>query len=90
MHAHKITVHVPKSRRIEINLPEDVPEGEAEVIVLVQKQREPRMVEAGSNERLLAACRAVDGWRENNPDRLLSKDHIDAALAAERDSWGAP
>ncbi|WP_437632821.1 hypothetical protein [Sorangium sp. So ce854] len=90
MHAHKLTVHIPRSRRVEINLPEDVPEGEAEVIVLVQEQRGPRLVAADGNEKLLAACRAVDAWRENNPDRLLSKDQVDAALAAERDGWGEP
>ncbi|WP_437732720.1 hypothetical protein [Sorangium sp. So ce1335] len=90
MHAHKLTVHIPRSRRVEINLPEDVPEGEAEVIVLVQEQRAPRPEEAESNETLLSACRAVDAWRENNPERLLSKAQIDAALAAERDGWGEP
>lgn len=67
-----------------------MPEGEVEVIVLVQEQRAPRSVEAESNEKLLAARRAVDAWREDNPDRLLSKEQVDAALAAERDGWGEP
>ncbi|WP_437811045.1 hypothetical protein [Sorangium sp. So ce1078] len=47
-------------------------------------------MEAGSHEKLLAACRAVDAWREYNPDRFLSKGQIDAALSAERDGWGEP
>ncbi|WP_438024911.1 hypothetical protein [Sorangium sp. So ce233] len=90
MHAHKLTVQVPRSRRVELNLPEEVPEGEAEIIVLTQEQRDSPSVEAAGNERLLAACRAIDAWREENPDRLLSKDQVDAVLAAERDSWGEP
>ncbi|WP_438005927.1 hypothetical protein WME89_45930 [Sorangium sp. So ce321] len=90
MHAHKLIVHVPKSRRVEINLPEDVPEGEAEVIVLTQEQRDARSGEPDSDEKVMAACRAIDAWREDNPERLLSKDQLDAALGAERDSWGEP
>ncbi|WP_437569270.1 hypothetical protein [Sorangium sp. So ce542] len=90
MHAHKLIVCVPKSRRVEISLPEDVPEGEAEVIVLIQEQRDVHPMEGGRNERLLAACRAVDAWRDDNPERILSKEQVDAALNAERDSWGEP
>ncbi|WP_433930359.1 hypothetical protein AB3662_40745 [Sorangium cellulosum] len=90
MHAHKLTVQVPKSRRVELNLPEEVPEGEAEIIVLTQEQRSSPSVETAGNERLLAACRAIDAWREENPDRLLSRGQVDAALAAERDSWVEP
>lgn len=90
MHAHKLIVHVPKSRHVEIDLPEDVPEGEAEVIVLIHEQRDAHSMEGGRHERLLAACRAVDAWREENPERLLSKEQVDAALSAERDSWGEP
>ncbi len=36
MYAHKRRIVIPASRHIEIDLPDDVPEGEAEVIVLTR------------------------------------------------------
>lgn len=88
MQAHKLIVIVPKSRRIELTLPDDVPEGEAEVIVLAPRlQGDPTQAFAASAP---AANDAIDEWRAQNPDKLLSRDAIDAQLREERDSWGDP
>ena len=90
MHAHKISVTVPASRRLEIELPSDLPEGEAEVIVLFPQRaaQGPVRPRPGSREAILAAEPVTEAWRTANPDKLLTADEIDAYLAEERASWG--
>lgn len=39
MHAHKLKVTVREDHRVEVRLPEDFPEGPAEVIVLAQRNQ---------------------------------------------------
>lgn len=86
MLAHKLIVQIPKSRRLEIMLPEDSPEGEAEVVVLFAKQAHEAAV-PGSRDAILGGLVAVNAWRTANPEKLKSREEIDAYLQEERDSW---
>ena len=78
MHALKLKVHIDSSHRIEIQLPLDAPEGDAEVIVLIAKP--PATKEAG--------LRAFfDNLDRHPPQRRYSKQEIDTYVAKERASW---
>ena len=85
MHVHKLTITIPRSRHIEIDLPTDLPEGE--VIVLFRDGSSARP-HAGSREAILAEEPITDAWRAANPDKLRTADEIDAQLDEERESWG--
>lgn len=87
MHAHKMTVTVPESRHLEIDLPDDVPTGEAEVIVLVARPS-PERPRPGSREAVRAVEPAIEAWRAANPDKLRTAAEIDSQIAEERGSWG--
>jgi hypothetical protein len=89
MRAHKLAVTIPATRHLELDLPEDVLPGDAEVIVLVRESTDvPAPVQPGSRQAVLDAERAVDAWRAQHPDQLLSKEAIDRDLAAELTPWG--
>jgi hypothetical protein len=77
MHALKIKAHIDSNHRIEIQLPMDVPEGDAEVIILL-----PAPVPAG--EGLRAFFEKLD---RHPAKQRHSKNDIDAYLAKERASW---
>jgi hypothetical protein len=86
MYAHKTTITVPESRHVELDLPRDIPAGEAELIVLVARPRATGPA-AGSREALHAGDAVVEAWRQANHDKLLSSEQIDAYTAEERASW---
>lgn len=86
MYAHKTTITVPESRHVELDLPKDMPAGEAEVIVLVARPTSGRPA-AGSREALLAGDYVIEAWRVANHEKLLGRDQIDAYTAEERASW---
>lgn len=97
LRAYTVTVKVPASRTIRIHLPDEVPEGDVEVIVRYQPADEaivsspPSALEGpqrGSREAILAAKPALEAWRAANPDKLMTGEEIDRQLAAERASWG--
>ena len=78
MHALKFKAHIDSSRRIQIQLPLDAPEGDAEVIVLIAKP--PATKEAG--------LRAFfDNLDRHPPQRRYSTEEIEANLAKERADW---
>jgi hypothetical protein len=79
MNALKTEVVIGKDRKIVIDLPPDIPEGRAEVIVLVP---EPTKTDV---EALL---RGIEAWRAQHPERFRSKAEIDRYLEEERASWG--
>ncbi len=87
MHAHKLTITIPKSRHIEIDLPSDLPDGEAEVIVLFRQGASARP-RPGSREAIVADEPITEAWRAANPDKLQTADEIDSQLGEERESWG--
>jgi hypothetical protein len=77
MRAIKIQAHVEKDHTLSLQLPEDVREGPAEVIVLVP-DRAPKPVHSLNDflDRLAG-----------RPRQVLSKDEVDRHLERERQSW---
>jgi hypothetical protein len=79
MQAIKLHARVDRDRRLSLQLPEDVPEGDVEVIVLA-----PARPDASACRQHLE--RLLDRLA-TNPRARLSKEQIDAQLAEERASW---
>ena len=77
MRAIKVQAQVSKDHTIRLQLPEDVQEGPAEVIVLVSEGRD----RGRSLKEFLANLATT-------PRARLSKEEIDRYLAEERASWG--
>jgi hypothetical protein len=77
MRAIKLQTHVDQDHMLRIQLPDDVREGPAEVIVLVPEAKERT---APSLSDFLATL-------ADRPRRIRSKEEIDRDLAAERESW---
>jgi hypothetical protein len=87
MHAHKLTVRVPASGHVELELPSEFRGGEAEVIVLfpnkateVPQEMPPR----GSCKRVEGVLAQLDQVERPR----MTKEEIDALVAEERASWG--
>jgi hypothetical protein len=78
MRAIKLNTHVAKDRTLLLQLPEDVQEGPAEVIVLVPENAEQS---TRTLEGFLAGLAA-------RPRRVRTKEEIDRSLKQERESWG--
>ncbi|MFN0146846.1 MAG: hypothetical protein ACKVT1_10060 [Dehalococcoidia bacterium] len=72
---------ITRDRRLEVQLPPEAPEGEAEVTVLVRDTSVPPL---GSPERLAAVLEEI---RRSYPGSGRTRDEIDSYLAAERASW---
>lgn len=72
MQAHRLQVTVPEDRRLTIELPDSVPPGQVELIVLVSAEREeaPEKVSLDALARWDAA--AVEIGRDPRPFRELS------------------
>lgn len=78
----KLNARVGRDRRISLQLPADVPEGEV-VEVIVQTPATGEAGERPQREYLEALLRRLaEGKRAR-----LSKEEIDAYLAEERASW---
>lgn len=78
MEAYKLKVAIPEDRVLK--LPDDVPTGPAEIIVL----SESTVTRPTDVEGLL---RIGEEWRARYPERLRSKEEIDRYIAKERASW---
>ena len=78
MHALKIKAHIDSSPRIEIQLPSDAPEGDAEVIVLISD---------GQSVAQSGLRSFFDSLDRHPPQRHYSKEEVDAYLAKERANW---
>jgi len=81
MHAVKLKTRIGPDHRIELRVPNELPEGEAEVILLVP-DRSPQK-EAEQRRYLEEFFLSVDA--SERPRR--SKEEIDRYLAEERASW---
>jgi len=81
MQAIKLHAHVDRDRKLSLQLPEEVPEGDVEVIVLAPARSDIRDTRQHL-EMLLRKLAASSRVR-------LSKTEIDAHLAEERASWEA-
>jgi hypothetical protein len=78
MHTLKIKAHIDSRHRIEIQLPADTPEGDADVIVMIPSP-------SSSKEQGLRTF--FDDLDRHPPYQQYSKEEIDAYLAKERASW---
>ena len=77
MKAIRVVKRVGEDRKLVIELPADVPVGEAEVIVLV-----------GSSDT--ETEEELSQWLDQNsarPAGQLCREEIDAALSTEREGW---
>ncbi len=77
MRAVKLHGEIPADHILRLNVPQDVPEGPAEVILLVPEER---AVAGPSLREFLAALRCT-------PRTPRSKEDIDRYLEEERNSW---
>jgi hypothetical protein len=80
MRATKLKAHISADHRLEITLPDDVPEGEAEIIVL---SPEPCDTAAKQQDYLDAFFMDL----ENAAVPRRSKEDIDRLIQEERDNW---
>jgi hypothetical protein len=77
--------HITPDRRLEVQLPPEAPEGEAEVTVTVAVQ-DPNSLPLGSPERLKAVLEEIRAISPHGSGR--TKEEIDRYIQEERDSWG--
>jgi len=78
MQAIKLTTYSDKNHRLELDLPDDLPEGAAEVIVLVQDSPKP-----ASEESLRDFFKRLDA----SPRPRMSAEAIDRYIEETRNSW---
>jgi len=78
MQAIKLTTYIDKNHRLELDLPDDLPEGAAEVIVLVQDSPKP-----ASEESLRDFFKRLDA----SPRPRMSAEAIDRYIEETRNSW---
>ncbi|MFM9971783.1 MAG: hypothetical protein ACKVQK_25665 [Burkholderiales bacterium] len=81
MHAIKLNAHIDRNQRLEIQLPSDTPEGNAEVIVLIPSEAPNEALRRRHLETLFAQI-------PHNNGAGRSATEIDHQLAEERNSWG--
>lgn len=81
MHTIKLNAHIDRNHRLEIQLPIDVPECDAEVIVLIPSLVPNEALRRGHLEALLEQSAHTGNAGRSAAD-------IDRQLAQERDSWG--
>lgn len=80
MHALKLSATIDSTRRLQLELPADTPEGEAEVIVLVDEQ-----ASVAAGDSLRAYFLELDAQPLH---KKYTREDIDRYLAEERASWG--
>lgn len=78
MQAIKLTTYISKNHHLELDLPDDTPEGAAEIIVLVQDAPNP-----ASEESLRDFFKALDA----SPRPRMSAEEIDLYIDETRNSW---
>lgn len=70
MHAHKLKVTIQEDHRVEVRLPDDFPEGPAEVIVLTSRQTPEEKVVPDAPPRFQIRA-FVDGLQPGiDPDKM--------------------
>ncbi|MDR2165217.1 MAG: hypothetical protein LBO79_06245 [Zoogloeaceae bacterium] len=78
MQAYKCNTRIPDNHRLEITLPENFPEGEAEVIVLMKTETTPAPG---------MSLREFTVWLEQQPPSGRDPEEIEAQINEERNSW---
>lgn len=87
MHAIKLKAIIDRTHRLQLDLPPDTPEGEAEVIVLVREPDDSNPEEkqiAAPMHSLLAFLHDLDSRPLAHP---RSAAEIEAQIAETRASW---
>jgi hypothetical protein len=77
-----LTAEIPASRELHINLPADVPEGPAEIVLVVSPSKEPRVPTFAD----LRDSEFFGMWR----DRADIRDSIDFARDLRSEGWKHP
>ncbi len=78
MRAYKISTEIPMNHELVLHLPDDIPSGRAEVLVLTDE----------SSEKTNGESMMVFLDRLDSPGRKTrSKKQIDDELTSERNSW---
>ncbi len=80
MRAIKLTSHISADHRLQVQLPKDVPEGEAEVIVLVKTREDQKNAQRQSLEEFFQRL-------ETLPIARRTKEEIDRSIEEERVGW---
>jgi hypothetical protein len=83
MRAIKLQAQIGRDHMLHLQLPEDLNEGPAEVIVLIPEEKTAAQTTAGESAGLAKFL------EKNRLDRrwVKSKEELDRYLADERDSW---
>lgn len=79
MYAHRVKVHVIPNQPLIVPLPPNVPETEAEVIVLLP--------EAPVTNPAFASLDEFNEWLKRQPPSGYSAEEIDRHIAEERAAW---
>jgi hypothetical protein len=80
MHTLKLTAQIPHDRHLEIVVPDNIPEGEVDVVILIKN----------SQEQLMAQENYLNDFfnhLENSDIPRRSKEEIDRFLEQERADW---
>lgn len=78
MRAIKLTANIGDDHRLNVQLPNDVPPGIAEVILLFS---------ANESVNNLNDLKSFTEWLDQQPRYTRSKEEIDRYLEEERNSW---
>lgn len=80
MFAHRVKVHLVPNQPLVVPLPPDLPETEAEVIVLLP--------DAPAAKPTFATLEEFDAWLKSQPPSPYSAEEIERHIAEERAAWG--
>lgn len=80
MFAHRVKVHIRPNQPLVVTLPPDVPETEAEVIVLLP--------DAPAKPARFATLQEYDEWLKLQPPSGYTVEEIERHIAEERAAWG--
>lgn len=80
MFAHRFKVHIRPNQPLVVPLPPDIPETEAEVIILLP--------EAPAAPSAFADLAEYDAWLRRQPPSGYLVEEIERQIAEERAAWG--
>ncbi|TSE30399.1 hypothetical protein [Tepidimonas charontis] len=80
MRAHRIKAHVKPNQPLVVELPPDLPETEAEVIILLP--------DTPATKPTFATLEEYDAWLKRQPPSPYTAEEIERHIAEERAAWG--
>jgi hypothetical protein len=81
MPIYRVDAHIPASRHIEITLPDDFPQGVAEIIVRAGQEASKPFAERPLSDDFFA-------WYDRQASGPHSEEEIAAWIREEREAWG--